>query len=88
MENIVIPLNISSEVMISLNESEQELKNYFQIGIAIMLFQEGKLTFGKAVELSGLGRYDFEQKLLSKNIPIATPNINEVFSDVDKLSKV
>lgn len=89
MENTIsIPVNISSEIMIALNESEQELKNYFQIGIAIMLFQEEKLTIGKAIQLSGLSRYEFEKKLAQRNIPIANPNISQVFSDMEKLGNL
>ena len=47
MKNITIPVDIPFNLMITLNESEQELKSHFQIAIAIMLFQEGKLTIGK-----------------------------------------
>jgi predicted HTH domain antitoxin len=86
MKNISIPVDISPEIMIALNENEKELKDYFQSGIAIMLFQEGKLTFGKAVQLSGLTRYEFEKALTKKNIPFSHTNIEQVFSDVEKLS--
>ncbi|MCF8363182.1 MAG: UPF0175 family protein [Prolixibacteraceae bacterium] len=86
MKNISIPVDISPEIMIALNENEKELKDYFQSGIAIMLFQEGKLTFGKAVQLSGLTRYEFEKVLTKKNIPFSNTDIEQVFSDVEKLS--
>lgn len=88
MKNISIPVNISPEIMLSLNENEQELKNYFQVSIAIVLFQEGKLTIGKAIQLSGLSRYEFEKKLNDKNIPISNPSTNRVFSDMEKLSNL
>ncbi len=88
MQNVTIPLNVSSEVMLALNESEQELKSYFQKGIAVMLFQEGKLTIGKAVQLSGLSRYEFEKELFKRNIPISNPSLNEVFSDAEKLRRL
>lgn len=86
MKNISIPINISPEIMIALNENENELKNYFQSGIAIMLFQEGKLTFGKAVQLSGLTRYEFENALTKKNIPFSNTDIKQAFADVEKLN--
>lgn len=86
--NITIPVNISSDLLLTLNNNEQELRNYFQVGIAIMLFQEGKLTIGKAIQLSGLSRYEFEKNLAKKNIPISTPSIDQVFSDLDKLSNL
>ncbi len=86
MQNILIPLNISSDIMLALNETEQEMQNYCQIGIAIMLFQEGKLTIGKAIQMSGLSRYEFEKELAKKHISVSNPNINDVFADVEKLS--
>jgi predicted HTH domain antitoxin len=86
MKNIVIPVNISPDIMIALNKSEKELKNHFQVGIAMMLFQEGKLTLGKAIQLSGLTRYEFEKSLAKKNIPISNPSFDQVISDISKLS--
>ena len=86
MKNISIPVDISPEIMIALNENEQELKSYFQTGIAIMLFQEGKLTIGKAIQLSGLTRFEFEKVLSKKNIPVSNPSIDQVFSDMEKLN--
>ncbi len=87
MQNYVIPITIPAEIMIALNESESNLKNYCQSLIAMTLFEEEKLTFGKAVQLSGLGRYEFEQQLAKRNIALANPNIDEVFNDISKLTK-
>jgi predicted HTH domain antitoxin len=86
MKTITIPVDISPDIMVALNESEQELKSHFQVGIAIMLFQEGKLTLGKAVQLSGLTRYEFEKALAQSNIPFFNPKIDEVISDLEKLT--
>jgi predicted HTH domain antitoxin len=86
MKNITIPVDISPDIMIALNESEQELKNHFQVGIAMMLFQEGKLTIGKAIQLSGLTRFEFEKSLIKNNIPVSNQSIEQVMSDLDKLS--
>jgi predicted HTH domain antitoxin len=86
MKNIVIPVDISPDIMIALNESEKELKNHFQVGIAMMLFQEGKLTLGKAIQLSGLTRYEFEKSLTKNNIPISNSSFDQVISDMNKLS--
>jgi len=85
MKNILIPVEISPDIMTALNATEQELKNHFQIGIAIMLFQEGKLTIGKAIQFSGLTRYEFEKNLAKNNIPISDQSIEQVFSDMEKL---
>lgn len=86
MKNITIPLNIPSDVMIALNESEQALKSHFQAAIAIMLFQEGKLTLGKAIRLSGLTRFEFEKLLAKNKIPVSSLNMEQIMSDVSKLA--
>ena len=88
MKNITIPINIPYNLMITLNESEQELKSHFQIAIAIMLFQEGKLTIGKAVQLSGLTRYEFEKSLAKNKISLLNLDINQINSDLNKLKNV
>ena len=88
MKNIVIPIDISPDILIALNESEKQLKDHFQVGIAMMLFQEGKLTLGKAIQLSGLARYEFEKSLAKNNIPISNLSFDQVISDVNKLSEL
>ena len=51
----------------------------------MMLFQEGKLTLGKAIQLSGLTRFEFEKSLAKNNISVSELNIEQIMSDVDKL---
>lgn len=88
MNNIVIPVNVTPDILIALNENEQELKNHFQVSIAIMLFQEGKLTFGKATQLSGLTRYEFEKALAKNNVPVSNPSVQQIMSDLNKLNNL
>ncbi len=88
MKKISIPVVVSPDIMIALNSSEQELKNHFQVGIAMMLFQEGKLTLGKAIQFSGLTRYEFEKTLSKNNIPISNQSIDTAFNDLEKLSNL
>jgi predicted HTH domain antitoxin len=85
MKSISIPVEITPDIMIALNATEQELKNHFQVGIAMMLFQEGKLTIGKAIQFSGLTRFEFEKALAKNNIPISNQSFDQVFSDMKKL---
>lgn len=86
MKTVTIPIDIPSDILITLNESEQELKSHFMITIAISLFMEKKLTLGKAVRLSGLSRYEFEKSLAKHKIPISDIDEEQIFSDVEKLS--
>ena len=84
MQNITIPIDVPSDLLIALNESEQELKVHFQTVIAIMLFREKKLTLGKAIQLSGLSRFEFEQALAKRHIPISTIDTNQAMIDAAK----
>ncbi len=85
MKKITIPVSISSDIFVALNKSKEELKIQFQTIIAVELFKEGKLTIGKAVQLSGLNRYEFERILTDNNIPISKIPLEQVISDIDKM---
>ncbi len=88
MKNITIPVDVPSDILVALNESKQEVKEHFQVSIAMMLFQEGKLTLGKAIQVSGLTRFEFEKALAKNKIPVSELNLNQILSDVDKLKNV
>ena len=85
MKNITIPVDIPSDLLVALNESEQELKSHFQTATALMLFQEGKLTIGKAIQLSGLTRFEFEKALAKNKIPVSILDTDLIISDAEKL---
>ena len=85
MRNITIPVDIPSDLFVALNESEQEIKSHFQIATAIMLFKDGKLTIGKATQLSGLTRFEFEKALAKNKIPVSNLDTNQIFADSQKI---
>ncbi|MPR33494.1 UPF0175 family protein [Salmonirosea aquatica] len=85
MKSITIPVEVPTDVLIALNESEQDLKTHFQTAIAIMLFQEGKLTLGKAIQLAGVSRFEFEKSLAKSKISISDLSFEQIMSDVDTL---
>lgn len=88
MKNITVAIDVPADVLIALNESEQELKKHFQTSIAIMLFKEGKLTLGKAIQLAGVGRFEFEKLLAKRKIPISSLSIEEIMADVEAMSNL
>lgn len=81
MKTITIPIEVPSDVLMNLNETEQELKNHFQLAIAMMLFHEKKLSIGKAIQLSGLSRYEFEKSLAKNKIPLSSENFEQIMDD-------
>ena len=86
MKNITIKVDIPSDLLVALNESEQELKSHFQTATAMMLYQEGKLTIGKAIQLSGLSRFEFEKSLAKNRISVSKLDVDQIMSDAEKLS--
>lgn len=88
MKSITIPVDITPDIMIALNESEQELKQHFQLVIAVVLFQEGKLTLGKSIQLSGLSRFEFEKELAKRKIDISEIDLEQIHADVEKLEEL
>jgi len=59
---IEIPREILHVTRLTVRELKQEL--------AIYLFQQGKLSFGKARELAEMTVWDFQQVLGSRGIPV------------------
>ena len=86
MKSITVPVDVPVDVLVALNESEQELKKRFQVAIAMMLFQEGKLTLGKAIQLASVSRFEFEKSLVKNKIPISNLSFDQIMSDADTIS--
>lgn len=59
-------LEIPQEVLHAARMSTQELKRE----LALHLFQQGKLSFGKARELAEMRAWEFQQLLGSRGIPV------------------
>ena len=52
----------------------------------MMLFLERKLTIGKAIQLSGLARFEFEKALTKNKIPVSVLDVEQIIADVDKIN--
>ena len=61
-----ITLDIPSEVLHATRLTQEQLK----AELAVHLFEQGKLSFGKARQLAGMDVYQFMQLLGSRDIPI------------------
>ncbi|MBN1769560.1 MAG: UPF0175 family protein [Prolixibacteraceae bacterium] len=80
-----IKIELPSDILLTLNESENELKQNIKISLAIRLYSLQKLTIGKAAQVSGLSRYEFENILADNNVPISNLTIEDVLNDSQKL---
>ena len=61
-----VSIKIPREVVHATQLSPEELLRE----LAIYLFQQGKLSFGKACEMAGLTAWSFQQILASRGIPV------------------
>ncbi len=80
-----IKIELPSDILLTLNESENELKQNIKISLAIRLYSLQKITIGKAAQISGVSRYEFENILSGHNIPISNLTIDDVLKDSQKL---
>ena len=62
----MVSIEIPREVLHSARMTPQELRRE----LAILLFQQGKLSFGKAREMAVMTVWSFQQLLGSREIPV------------------
>lgn len=67
------------------NESESELKQDIKLSLAIRLFNLQKITLGKAAEVAGISKYEFETQLSDYGFPISHLTLEDVELDLKKL---
>jgi len=85
MNTQTISIDIPSDILLALNESEGKLKNEIKILLAIRFFQQEKLTIGKAAQLCGLSRLEFESLLSENEISISNLTLDDIINDSKKL---
>ena len=71
---------ISEDILYATRMTEAE----FLQEVAILLYQKGKLSLGKASKLAKLGRIEFQLLLASRQIPI-NYGIDDFEADMDTL---
>jgi len=85
MNTQTISIDFPSDILLALNETEAELKLRIKTSLAMRLYKLQKLTIGKAAQLSGLSRFEFETLLSENEIPISNLTIEDVMDDCKKL---
>ena len=79
-----MPLVISDDVLKQAKLSENEAL----VEIACRLFDAGKLTLPAAGKLAGLARVEMEAELISRNIPVYRPTVEDLKSDLQSMKKL
>jgi len=78
-------IDLPSDILLTINESEKELKARIKISLAFQLYQQQKVTIGKASQIAGISRFGFETLLSENKIPISNLEIEDILSDIEKL---
>lgn len=85
MNSHIISIDFPNDILLALNESEKDLKQRIKLTLAIQLYKVQKLTIGKAAQLSGMSRLEFEKVLSENGVSISSLTEEDVFNDMDKL---
>lgn len=80
-----INIELPSDILLTLNESEKELKKRIKFSLAIQLFVQQKITLGKAAQIAEMSRFEFETLLSESQIPISALGLEDVLQDIRKL---
>ena len=80
-----ITIDFPADIYLALNTNESELKQNIKISLAVQLYQSQKITIGKAAQLAGLSRLEFENLLSSNKIPISNLTLDDLEKDINKL---
>ncbi len=80
-----INIDLPSDILLTLNESEKELKKRIKTALAIQLYVQQKVTIGKAAQIAELPRFQFETILSENKIPISSLGLNDILADIEKL---
>ncbi|HRK29287.1 MAG TPA: UPF0175 family protein [Chitinophagales bacterium] len=83
MQSIIIDL--PSDILLTLNESEKELKIRLKIALATLLYVQKKVTIGKAAQIAEMPRFEFETLLSEYKIPISNLEEEDILGDIQKL---
>lgn len=83
LEAAVMPLTISDEILAAAHITELELKQE----LALTLFQQERLTLGRASSLAGMSQLEFQQLLADRRIPIHY-GVEEFKQDLETLRQM
>jgi predicted HTH domain antitoxin len=76
-----LQLSIPDSIVQAIKLPEERICDELSIELAAMLYSQGLLSFGKARELAGMGKYEFGQRLGKEGI-LRHYGLNELEDDL------
>ena len=88
MSSIKIEIEVPEELLLNLNQSGEEFKKEVKLTMAIELYKKGKLSLGKAAELSGFTKIGFIDMLNFKDEPVFNYNDDEIDDEIQNIKSL
>lgn len=88
MNNVKIEIEVPEELLINLKQSDEEFKKDIKLTMAIELYKKGKLSLGKAAELSGFTKIGFIDMLNYRGEPVFNYTENEINSEIQNIKNL
>ncbi|MCL2101808.1 MAG: UPF0175 family protein [Fibromonadales bacterium] len=85
MNEPCLSVKIPTAVFPYVRSSIEELQADVLLFLAIKCYQCSLLSIGKAAELAGMSKVNFEIHLAENKIPISNLNYSDIASDLEKL---
>jgi len=85
MDEHRLSISIPTAVFPHICNSVKELQNEMLLFLAVKCYQRSLLSIGKAAELSGMSRVNFEIYLAENKIPVSNLDYSDIAGDLDKL---
>jgi predicted HTH domain antitoxin len=81
-----ITIEIPEEFALAIGKDNSKIQEEFKIAMAVWLYKLEKVSVGKAAELSGMNRIDFENLLSEMGISISNLTYDDIISDARKIN--
>ena len=85
MNEPCLKVSIPAAVFPHICNSADELQTEMLLFLAIKCYQRSLLSIGKAAELAGMNRVDFEIYLSENKIPVSNLDYSDIYEDLKKL---
>jgi len=72
-----IHIDLSESVLLATGQSEEAFVREAKFAVALRLFEQGRISSGRAAELCGLPRVDFLFAASHAGVPVADPDAAE-----------
>lgn len=81
-----LTIELPTEIYKAIGFNDTELVQNIKLELAIRLYSLEKISLGKAAQIVGKSRFEFESLLSDNHIPISYLTYDEVMSDAQKLN--